>query len=202
MKKYQYGVDRGRVYVQNLGPIPWTGLTQVEDKRMNTEIIPLYDDGIKYDLLSQPSTTGVKITCYNYPSALDGVTGLALDAHGILYDEQPLGYFSFSYRVMTDTGYKIIVMFNVMAAPGNYVHDTMDKQPSPALFSFEGEAVPIESNGRYVSRIELDTDRVSQSLMSAFLDALDTKPMHHIVLAMYQFKTERDLIDRLRSASS
>lgn len=199
MKKYQYGIDRGRAYVQNTEPLPWTGLTQVEDKRLNTDIMPLYDDGIKYDLLSEPSTTGVKINCYNYPSALDSVTGLALDDRGILYDEQPLGYFSFSYRVMTDTGYKIIIMFNVMAAPGNHVHDTMEKQPSPALFSFEGEAVPIKSNGRHVARIELDTDRVSDALMSGFLDALDNKPMHHIIWALYKFDSEEELIDKLRT---
>ena len=202
MRKYQYGVDRGRVYIQNGSPLPWTGLTQVEDKRMNAEVTPLYDDGIKYDLLSEPVATGIKVNCYNYPSALDGVTGFALDDHGILYDEQPLGYFSFSYRVMTDTGYKIILIFNVMAVPGNYTHETMEKQPSPASFTFDGEAVPIKSNGRLVSRMELDTDRVSKPLMEAFLHAIDNKPMHKIVWALYNFESEADLIDKLRSESS
>lgn len=202
MRKYQYGVDRGRVYIQNDTPLPWTGLTQVEDKRLNAEITPLYDDGIKYDILSEPVSTGVKISCYNYPSALDGVTGFALDDHGILYDEQPLGYFSFAYRVMTDVGYKIIIMFNVMAIPGNYSHSTMEKNPSPGLFTFEGECVPIRSNGRLVSRIELDTDRVSKPLMDAFIVATDEAPMDLIIDALSSFNSESDLIDKLRTASS
>lgn len=202
MRKYQYGLDRGRVYVQNGAPLPWTGLSQVEDKRVNTEITPLYDDGIKYDLLSEPVATGIKVNCYNYPSALDGVTGFALDDHGILYDEQPLGYFSFSYRVMTDNGYKIILVFNVMAVPGNFANETMEKSPSPAMFSFDGEAVPIRSNGRIVSRMELDTDRVSKKLMSAFLTATDKAPMNKIIGALSSFKSESDLIAKLRTASS
>lgn len=201
MRKYQHGLDRGRVYVQNGRPLPWTGLAQVEDKRLNVEVTPLYDDGIKYDLLSEAASTGVKINCYNYPSALDGVTGFALDDHGILYDEQPLGFFSFAYRSMTDTGYKIIVVFNVMAVPGNVVHETMEKTPSPTMFSFDGEAVPITSNGRIVSRIELDTDRVSKSLMVEFLKALDKAPMSRIIQSLYTFKTESDLIAKLRAAS-
>mgnify|MGYP007103976506 CR=1 FL=1 len=201
MRKYQHGLDRGRVYIQNSRPLPWTGLVQVEDKRTNVDVIPLYDDGIKYDLLSEAISTGVKINCYNYPSALDGVTGFALDDHGILYDEQPLGFFSFAYRSMTDTGYKIIVVFNVMAVPGNVVHETVEDAPHPTMFSFDGEAVPIVSNGRIVSRIELDTDRVSKSLMEAFLKALDNAPMSKIIKSLYTFKTERDLIDKLRTAS-
>jgi len=69
------------------------------------------------------------------------------------------------------------------------------------MFSFDGEAVPIVSNGRIVSRIELDTDRVSKSLMEAFLKALDNAPMSKIIKSLYTFKTERDLIDKLRTAS-
>lgn len=202
MRKYQYGVDRGRVYIQNGSPLPWTGLSQVEDKRLNTQVIPLYDDGIKYDILSEPVSTGIKISCYNYPSALDGVTGFELDDHGILYDEQPLGYFSFSYRVMTDVGYKIILLFNVMATPGNYTYSTMEKYPAPELFTFEGESVPIRSNGRIVSRMELDTALVSKPLMEAFLTATDKAPMNKIVGALHSFTTESDLIAKLRTASS
>ena len=208
MSKYQYGLDMGRVFVNNDKPIPWTGLSQVEDKRLNAELIPIYHDGIRYDTISEPMPTGVKITCYTYPSALDAVTGFYMDDVGILYDQQPLGYFSFSYRVLTDVGYKIVILFNIKAIPGNYTATTMEKQPSPQLFTFDGECVPIpitmERTERgpaivdYVSRVEFDSSRFSEEFMSTLIRALDVIRLQDLVWSLEDSFSAEDLFYKLK----
>lgn len=197
--RYQYGLDRGRLFVDNGPSLPWTGLAQVEDKRLDTTTTPLYDDGVKYDILSTPIATGLKVVCYSYPSALDSVTGFRLDSFGILYDEQPLGFFSFAYRIMTEKGYKIVVIFNVMASPSNLASVTMDTKVDPQQFTFDGECVPTIVNGRRVARMEFDSTKVSSSLMDAVGYALDNLTMAEIQQAFYTFNTERELIDKLRA---
>lgn len=213
MSKYQYGLDMGRVFVNNGKPIPWTGLSQVEDKRLNAELIPIYHDGIRYDTISEPMPTGVKITCYTYPSALDAVTGFYMDDVGILYDQQPLEYFSFSYRVLTDDGYKIVIIFNIKAIPGNYTATTMEKTPSPQLFTFDGECTPIPrpkniDEGRIItgvhhfSRMEFDSTRLSKDLMDSLVRALDKAPMTLLIPVFMTFTSEDDLRNYLDRAAS
>lgn len=208
MSKYQYGLDMGRVFINNDKPIPWTGLSQVEDKRLNAELIPIYHDGIRYDTISEPMPTGVKITCYTYPSALDTVTGFYMDDVGILYDQQPLGYFSFAYRVLTDVGYKIVILFNIKAIPGNYTAMTMEKQPSPQLFTFDGECVPIpitvgRSVGgfpivKHVSRVEFDSSRFSEEFMSTLIRGLDVIELQRLVMILENSESVDDILYMLK----
>lgn len=198
-KPYQYGVSQGILYPTNGAGIPWNGLTKVEDKKLNLNVTSIYDDGIKYDIISDRVESGVKIDCYSYPSALDGLTGYDMDPFGILYDEQELGFFSFAYRVETDIGYKRMVYFNVMASPSDISNQTMESTVTPVTYSFEGECVPVRVRDRRTARIELDSRHVSRDLMDAFEHALTTKTIEDVVNAMSQSKREDDLIAKLRS---
>ena len=183
-RPYQYGLSKGILFPNNGVGIPWNGLTKVEDKKLNLEVTPIYNDGVKYDILSDPVESGVKIDCYAYPSALDGLTGFDMDSFGILYDEQELGFFSFAYRVESDSGYKRIVYFNIMATPSDVSNVTMETSPSPLTYTFDGECVPVQIGKRRTARIEMDSSRVSKKLIDAFEYALTNKTIQDVVVAM------------------
>lgn len=198
-RQYQYGVNQGILFPSNGAGIPWNGLVKVEDKKLNLNVTSIYDDGIKYDMISDPVESGVKIDCYSYPSALDGLTGYDMDPFGILYDEQELGFFSFSYRVETESGYKRLVYFNVMAVPSNVSNSTVERNVAPTSYSFDGECVPVQIGDRRTARLELDSRNVSKELMDAFEYSLTTRTIEDLVLALSTSKTEDDLIANLRN---
>jgi hypothetical protein len=128
---YQSGVDRGVLYLHNGPAVPWNGLISIEESE-SPELKSFYQDGVKYlDNLSTEDFIG-KLTAFTYPDEFDEVNGVAVVASGLSYHNQPAKSFNLAYRTRVgndiegiDFGYKIHILYNVIANPDNVVFSTI-----------------------------------------------------------------------------
>jgi hypothetical protein len=98
---YEYGVDRGVLYISDEGVL-WPGLGSVEEQVVGGETSQLYYDGVKTLDLVAGEDFSLNVASYIYPDALDDG-----------------GIFGFSYRSKNGDGYKIHLVYNVVAVPGS-----------------------------------------------------------------------------------
>lgn len=164
-RPYTYGVDRGVVYPQNTHGVPWNGLIQVDDKKIDLNTTQLYHDGVAYGVLSEPVRSGIRIEAYSVPEAIKVLTGNAIDGYGIMYDQQELGYFSMSYRTLTESSYEIHFLTNITAVPSNNTYKTHTNRPEPLKYSYEGVCVPHEVGNRLLTKATFPKDKVDPTVM-------------------------------------
>jgi hypothetical protein len=127
---YQTGIDRGVLYLHDGTAVAWNGLTDVEESS-NSESKSFYLDGVKYLEILTPGDFLGKLKAFTYPDEFDAVNGLAEVAPGLTYYEQPSKSFDLSYRTKigndldSEYGYKIHILYNVIANPDPYTFTTV-----------------------------------------------------------------------------
>ena len=141
-REFETGVDRGVLYLQDGTAVAWNGLTGVEDSPV-MELRSYYLDGRKYLEYLAPGEFSGKLTAYTYPDELDSVTGVVEIASGLSYYDQPAKSFNLSYRtrigndlVGVDHGYKIHVLYNILANPDGHSSPTLGETVEPSEFSW------------------------------------------------------------------
>jgi hypothetical protein len=146
---FQTGVDRGVLYLHDGRVIPWNGLTGVEESPQQ-ELKSFWLDGVKYlDNLSPADFSG-KLKAFTYPDEFDEVNGIVQAAPGLSYYEQPSHSFDLSYRTRIgddiegiEHGYKIHVLYNVIAVPDSTSFETMKgSDVSPVEFAWTLSGTP------------------------------------------------------------
>lgn len=126
---YEYGVDRGVFYPPSGAGEAWNGLVSVNEKGVDLQERVVYLDGVKRLNKRSGESFSATIQVLTYPQSF--------------YDHllAPLrtAPFGFSYRVMTEKGYKLHLVYNAKAQMSDqeYVHD--DSKP----FSFDISATPV-----------------------------------------------------------
>ena len=146
---YQTGIDRGVLYLQDGKVAVWNGLINVEESA-NSELKSFYLDGVKYLENLSPSDFLGKLTAFTYPDEFDLVNGLSYVAPGMTLYEQPPKSFNLSYRSRigndiegTDFGYKIHILYNVVANPESHAFETItDSDVQPIQFSWNLTGTP------------------------------------------------------------
>ena len=66
-REFEYGVDRGVLYLDTNIGVAWNGLTEVVEKPNVPEVTPLYFDGRKYLDYVGPEESSFSIKAYTYP---------------------------------------------------------------------------------------------------------------------------------------
>lgn len=148
---YQSGVDRGVLYLAE-DAVVWNGLTGVEDDP-GSDLKEYHLDGVKYLQVLIPGDFSGKLTALMYPDEFDSVNGITSIAPGLSYHNQSPKSFSLSYRTRigndlegTDYGYKLHILYNVMANP-----DALDFVTSgndgfePLAFSWTLTGTPVKT---------------------------------------------------------
>ena len=135
---YQTGIDHGVLYLHDGTVAPWNGLVNVEESS-SSELKSFFLDGVKYLENVSPSDFLGKLKAYTYPDEFESVNGTANVAPGLTYYEQSPKSFNLSYRTRiandidgTEYGYKIHILYNVIATPEGYAYGTVsgdDVQP-------------------------------------------------------------------------
>ena len=178
-RRYETGVDRGVLYPRNGVGVPWNGLTAITEVRAK-EVKSYYSDGIKYldhQVLGAFSGT---LQAYTYPDELDVLTGNPAFAAGVFLHDQPVRAFSLSYRTRIgndldgeDHGYKLHLLYNVLAAPGDFAAVSLAKSVTPQVFEWTLNAVPPLAVGiRPTAHISLNTRSIDPDLLSDIEDIL------------------------------
>ena len=167
-RQYETGVDRGVLYLSDESAVVWNGLTSVIESRTR-DTKAYYLDGIKYQDRVIPGDYSAKLTAFTYPDELDLMMGNADYAPGVTVYDQPSRMFTFSYRtrigndlVGPDLGYRIHIVYNVVAIPSDITNNTIGDTPAPDAFEWQLEGAPNALPGyRHTNHISIDSRKIS-----------------------------------------
>lgn len=149
---YDFGVDRGVVYFSDGSIEAWTGLVDVKESPSSVLSKITYRDGIRVVNLSREDSYSATVDAYTYPPELLGRS-----------------LFGFSYRVMTDTGYRIHVVYNVRAEPSSQHYALAQVNTFGLVFTTLPVAIP---GAAPTAHLVVDTDIAYSSTVAAIEDAL------------------------------
>jgi hypothetical protein len=145
---FQTGIDKGVLYLPDGTAVPWNGLTSIEDSSSG-ELKSYYLDGVKFLENLTPRDFVGKLKAFTYPEEFDDVTGIATVVEGFEAYEQPPKSFSLSYRTKIgndidgiDHGYKLHILYNLLAEADSYAYETIDSGVKPIEFSWNLTGTP------------------------------------------------------------
>jgi hypothetical protein len=147
-RTFQTGVDRGVLYPHDGPAVPWNGLIGVEEGS-NSELKSYYIDGVKYLENLSPGEYVGKLSAFTYPDKFEELCGLAVVTPGLIFHEQPFKPFDLSYRTRVGSalngvehGYKIHILYNLLANPDTKGYGTIGETVSPTEFSWSLTGTP------------------------------------------------------------
>lgn len=176
---FEAGVDRGVLYPsEGDTAVPWNGLVRVTDSSTGGAATPYYFDGVKYLNMATPEEFAGTIEAFTYPDEFMQFDGsLELD-NGLILTAQKRKSFGLSYRTKVgneldvDEGYKIHLLYNVLASPSNKSHDTVNASASPMNFSWAITTTPVLISGkRPTAHVILDSRNMTSELL-AYIEGL------------------------------
>jgi hypothetical protein len=163
-RRYQTGVDRGVLFPPNSPAVPWNGLTSVQEN-VSREVKSYYLDGVKFLDHHVPGSYSATLSAFTYPDELDKLLGMAEYAPGIFLHDQRIKLFHLSYRTLigndvdgTDHGYKVHIVYNILAVPSDKAINTISDQVAVDPFEWTLSGTPNLMFGvRPTAHISLDS---------------------------------------------
>lgn len=167
---YEHGIDRGVLYIPGKDPVVWNGLTGVDEGSEVGASTVLYRDGIIYLSDVDASDYSGKLTSLFFPDEFSECIGMPMATDGLFVDNQKPKRFGLSYRSLVGSGgendrfgYRIHLLYNVMASIGTRSRRTLGKSTDPIEFGFDLVATPVKLAGfRPTAHYILDTRFMSQ----------------------------------------
>lgn len=151
-RTYQVGVDHGVLYPQDGPAVPWNGLVGMEESA-SSELKAYYLDGVKFLENLSPGEFQGKLKAITYPEEFDQAVGLAVVTPGLIVTEQPPQSFNLSYRTLvgnpiegTDYGYKIHILYNLLAQPDTQTYTTLSDTTQGMEFVWNLTGTPPKIN--------------------------------------------------------
>lgn len=169
---YESGLDRGVLYLSNGTAVPWNGLISVSEK-LDTETKSVFYEGVKINELVSLGAFTATMKAVTYPNEFVEIEGLAEVQRGAFFAEQQPQTFGLCYRtkigndVASDSvGYKIHILYNVIAVPQDKNYATITNQPSLVEFEWDIFAIPEEIEGfRPTAHFVLDSRTIDPWLL-------------------------------------
>lgn len=168
---YETGVSRGVFYGSDSKGIPWNGLTAVDEDH-DTSVEPLYFDGVKYGELVNAGDFKGKIRAFTYPDEFLEYEGLDSWRPGFYLANQDKARFGLSFRTevnneqATNIGYKIHLLYNLLAVPSTKSYKTLSLDSNPTDFEWDVTAIPEQVDKfRPTSHVVIDSRYVDPLLL-------------------------------------
>lgn len=177
---YQTGVDRGVLYLHDGTAVVWNGLTGVEESS-DSELKTYYLDGVKYLETLIPGDFVGKLKALTYPDEFDAVNGIESGFLGLGIYNQKANSFNLSYRTNIgddisglERGYKIHILYNVVATPDSYGFDTSnDSGAQPIEFGWSLTGTPVRLYGfRPTVHVSIDSTKLDPTNVKKIEDLL------------------------------
>lgn len=179
-RRFESGVDKGVLYPLNTSTAlydsgyAWNGLTTVTETPAGAASNPQYADNIKYlDLLSA-ETFGGDIQAFTYPDQFALMDGTLSPESGVNVSQQPRKVFGLSYRtgvgndVSPNLGYKLHMVYGLLAAPSQKAFATVNSNPAAVAFSWTVSSTPVTVSGYApTSLITIDSTKVDSTALAA-----------------------------------
>ena len=171
-RAYERGVDRGVLYFDDGRVVPWNGLTEV-DESYGRKSESVYFDGVKLSEVVTPEGFSSKVSALTYPKQFEEAYGSLSLRKGVYLGAQRPRSFGFSYRTLLgteldpDAGYKIHIIYNILAIPGNRSYSTISDKMDLTEFEWEFKTVPETAPGyRPSAYVVFDSTKVTPSLLT------------------------------------
>jgi hypothetical protein len=182
-RRYEAGVDRGVLYLPDT-VVPWNGLTSIEEI-VNRESKSFYQDGIKYLDFQVLGEYAATLKAYTYPDEFDQVMGIATDGRGLYIHDQRPKTFDLCYRTKIgndldglDHGYRIHLLYNLLATPSNVAFGTVESNAVPIEFQWALSSTPEFLSGyrptAHLSLKSTDFDAGYLAFVESLLYGTDT----------------------------
>lgn len=177
-RAYESGLDQGVLYLPSGEAIPWNGLTAIEEDAMPSGT-PLYFNGIKYfDDFTRQDFAGI-LKAYTYPDQFLDLEGIASMGDGLSAAGQPRKKFNLSYRTRKsndtneDAGYKIHILYNLVATPQDTEWATISDSIAPNEFGWQLSSSPeLIAGYAPTSHAIIDTTLMRKELLQDLEDLL------------------------------
>lgn len=198
---FESGIDRGALYPRYGTPVPWIGLTGLEENFGQDASNPVYFDGVK---IRDDETVGDfvgTLSAFTYPDEFAALEGMRMLAPGFYADDQQGGYFDLSFRTRIgndiegeDYAYKLHIIHNLVVTPAQRGRETHTEEIAPTSFQWEISATPSLFPGfRPTSHVIFDSTRLDPFLMATVEDTLygddDTDPRMMNATELYNLAT-------------
>jgi hypothetical protein len=172
-RRYETGIDRGVLFPPNAPAVPWNGLTSVTET-VSRDVKSYYLDGVKYLDHHVPGSYAAKLTAFTYPDELETLLGMTEYAPGVFLHDQRAKLFHLSYRTLvgndvdgTDHGYKVHIVYNVLAIPSDKAMSSVSNQVSVEPFEWDLTGTPNVMFGiRPTAHISLDSRKITPVVLT------------------------------------
>lgn len=147
---FRTGISKGVLYPKAAIGVPWNGLISIEEKPSGGSPTPYYLDGHKYGNVPEREEFFATLNAFTYPDEFEVCDGTVTEGNGLYFEHQPRRPFDLSYVVNTgndlegkDYGYRIHLLYNVLAAPSNKANNTNGPNVTANAFSWELSTTPL-----------------------------------------------------------
>jgi hypothetical protein len=173
-RRYEAGVDRGVLYPMDSVGVPWSGLLAVEETYDGGELTSYAEDGNTYLAIVSPKDYTSKLRAFSAPKEFGPCVGDLEVKPGFILTRQKRSLFNFSYRTgISDLGYKIHIVYNVLATPTSRSYATTNDTPDAVNLEWELAAVPLSSDAyRPTAHFIVDTTKFTPYSISVLEDHL------------------------------
>lgn len=147
-KQFEYGVDRGVLYLYDGTGVAWNGLTGVTEDGNDNTPDPSYADGVKYLNAASAEDWSGTLTAYTYPNEFLPYDGIIEVAQGFYFDNQVVRQFGLSFRsrIGNDNdaiaGHKIHLLYHLTASPSEKEYTSTSDNSEAVEFSWDLSGVP------------------------------------------------------------
>lgn len=178
-RRFQSGVDRGVLYLEDSSGVPWNGLTAVSEVPSAGTSTPLYFDGVKFGEITGTTEYSATLKAVTYPDEFLPFEGSAEAEPGFEVTGQTQKRFGLSYRVRVgndtneEAGHRIHVICNVFATPLARNFRTINDNPEMVPFEWNLTAIPSRIPGfKPTPHLIFDTSRLRAEVVDALEDIL------------------------------
>lgn len=149
-RNYEDGLDRGVLYVGQKAGVPWNGLTSITESVDGGDPTSFYLDGVNY--LNKLGSMNFKATlsALYSPPEFDVCDGNYSISDGFIATLQKRQTFGLSYRTKVgsdalglDYGYKIHLIYNLLASPSDKQRQTVSDSTTVDALSWDLTAYPV-----------------------------------------------------------
>ena len=169
---FEAAVSNGVFYDQDgLGTV-WNGLTAIEENSSN-QVSAVHFDGLKINDVVTIGDFSATMRAWTYPDEFLPYEGIGEEQRGFFIANQAVHRFGLSYQTKVGNdiegltfGYKIHVLYNLTAIPGQKLYQTMSLETEPAEFEWSITGIPegIE-NYRPTAHVIFDSTRMDPWLL-------------------------------------
>ena len=218
-KRYELGVDRGVLFLQNrngtyASGVPWNGLTAVNESSDGGDSNNTYADNIVYAKRRGKETFRATVEAFTYPDEFEECDGSAAITNGVLVSQQKRKRFGLCWRSLigndlsgTEAGYKIHIAWNLRADPTEKGYGTVNESPDTVSFSWEisSDGVTVEgykdAASITIDSTMVDPDRLEEieNMLYGTASTAPRLPTPEQVLSVFKFVTD-GLLDSARAA--